>query len=112
MGLDLEECWCRSSSFNWFGHQSRFDGPLLVEWWTGHLASVDIYFLVRWVELRKNVSSELQLTRFGSIVEIVVSFDHHRNCLWKCISFDTRWRWRVRATSLAPRSNAMSPSPR
>jgi hypothetical protein len=30
MGLDKEEFWCRMLIFNWFGHQSRFDVPLLL----------------------------------------------------------------------------------
>ena len=35
--LDFEECWFSNSSFNWFGHQSRLDVPLLADLWNGHL---------------------------------------------------------------------------
>jgi hypothetical protein len=46
MGLDLEECWFRSSSCNWFGHQSLFEVPvgMAAPWLNGHFASVDMGF--------------------------------------------------------------------
>src|SRR4051794_13917034 len=40
MGSDLAECWWSSSSFNWFGHQSRVVVPPPAACLTGHLASV------------------------------------------------------------------------
>jgi hypothetical protein len=45
-----------------------------------------------------------------TIVEIFVSSDHHRICLWRCISSDTSSRWRVLEAFLARRSNATFPS--
>src|ERR1051325_3710496 len=70
MGLDREECWCRSSSFNWFGHQSRFDVPPPATCWKGHLVSVDIYLLLSWRELLNSdsfVSSGFLLPNYPTI---------------------------------------------
>src|SRR5262245_44111302 len=97
MGSDLAECWFSSSTFNWFGHQSRLVRPTGAPWLKGHLASAVVVLFDMVVKL---ISP--QSTIWAAIVEILFSTRYHRHCLWKCISSATWWRWRGREISPAP----------